>query len=457
LKSAARLAERAVAKGERRKIPPEPGRVAAGVEDAQEENRMFRRLLLAATASVALTTAAGAAQLSISCGAVGLELEYCKSGAEAWAAKTGNTIKIVSTPNDTNERLALYQQLLSAGSADIDVFQIDVIWPGILGNYFIDLAPYAKGVEKEHFEAIIQNNTVNGRLVAMPWFTDAGILYYRTDLLEKYGIKPPETWQEMTEAAQKIQDAERKSNDKFVGFVFQGKAYEGLTCDALEWVDSFGGGTIVDDKGDITINNPKAAEAITHAAGWVGKITPVGVLNYGEEEARGVFQSGNAAFMRNWPYAWAAGQNADSPIKGKIGVEALPKGGADGKHTATLGGWQLAVSNYSKNQDAAADLVLYLTSKEEQKRRAVGASYLPTIASLYEDPDVLKASPFFGRLLPAFKSAVARPSRITGANYNKVSNAFWNAVHSVLSGKAKADASLASLEGELKRIKKRKW
>jgi trehalose/maltose transport system substrate-binding protein len=418
---------------------------------------LFRRTVLAVAATLALTGAASAAEISISCGAVGLELQFCKDGAEAWAKKTSNTIKVVSTPNDTNERLALYQQLLSAGSADIDVFQIDVIWPGILGNNFVDLAPYAKGAEKDHFPAIVANNTVGGKLVAMPWFTDAGVLYYRTDLLEKYGLKPPATWQELSDAAAKIQDGERKANDKFWGYVFQGKAYEGLTCNALEWIDSFNGGTIIDDAGAITINNPKAAEAITLARGWVGKVAPDGVLNYGEEEARGVFQSGNAAFMRNWPYAWAAGNSADSPVKGKIGVVALPKGGADGKTTGTLGGWQLAVSKYSKNADLAADLVMYLTSKDEQKRRAVAGSYLPTIASLYQDPDVIKASPFMGQLLPTFQSAVARPSRITGSNYNKVSNAFWNAVHSTLSGKADAPAALAQLEGELKRIKRSKW
>ena len=151
-------------------------------------------------------------------------------------------------------------------------------------------------------------------------------------------------------------------NDKMRGFVFQAKAYEGLTCDALEWVNSFGGGTIVDDKGKITINNPKAAAALDLAASWVGKIAPEGVLNYAEEESRGVFQSGNAVFMRNWPYAWALGNAPDSAIKGKIGVSALPMGGADGKHAAALGGWQLAVSKYSANPDAAADLVKYLTS-----------------------------------------------------------------------------------------------
>ncbi|MBV8565183.1 MAG: ABC transporter substrate-binding protein [Methylobacteriaceae bacterium] len=419
---------------------------------------MFRRLLLAAVASIAATGFAHAAEIAISCGAVGTELELCKSGAEAWAKKTGNTVKVVSTPNETNERLALYQQLLSAGASDIDVFQIDVIWPGILGSHFIDLAPYSKGAEKDHFPAIVANNTVDGKLVAMPWFTDAGVLYYRKDLLEKYGAQPPTTWQELTDTAAKIQEGERKAgNDKFWGFVFQGKAYEGLTCDALEWIDSFGGGTIIDEKGAITVNNPKAAAALTLAASWIGKIVPDGVLNYGEEEARGVFQSGNAAFMRNWPYAWALGNGADSPIKGKIGVAALPKGATDGKNTGTLGGWQLAVSKYSKSPEIAADLVMYLASLDVQKSRAIKGSFEPTIVALYQDKEVLTDVPFFGSLQSTFLNAVARPSKITGANYNKVSNAFWNAVHNVLSGKAKAEDSLAQLESELKRIKRSHW
>ena len=143
-------------------------------------------------------------------------------------------IYLVSTPNSATERLALYQQLLAAGAPDIDVFQIDVVWPGTLGNHFIDLAPFAKDAVKSHFPAIIQNNTIDGKLVAMPWFTDAGLLYYRKDLLEKHGAKPPQTWQELTDTAKKIQDAERTAgNDKMWGFVWQGRAYEGLTCNCL--------------------------------------------------------------------------------------------------------------------------------------------------------------------------------------------------------------------------------
>jgi trehalose/maltose transport system substrate-binding protein len=398
--------------------------------------------------------AAEAATISISCSAVGLDLELCQEGANAWAEQTGNQVEIVSTPNSATERLALYQQILAANSADIDVFEIDVIWPGILGNHFIDLKEHIdQEVIDQHFQTIVDNNTVDGRLVAMPWFTDAGILYYRADLLEKHGKQPPVTWQELTGTAKEIQDAERaEGNARMQGFVFQAKAYEGLTCDALEWIDSFGGGTIVDAEGAITVNNEKAAEALDLAASWIGTIAPEGVLNYAEEESRGVFQSGNAVFMRNWPYAWALGNAEDSPIKGKIGVTQLPKGGADGKHTGTLGGWQLAVSKYSENPEIAADLVRYLTSAEEQKRRAIKSAKNPTIEALYQDPEVLDAVPFFGKLYDTFTNAVARPSRVTGDKYNQVSAEFFNAVHAVLSGKSDAATSLAALEDSLDRI-----
>jgi trehalose/maltose transport system substrate-binding protein len=396
---------------------------------------------------------ADAATISISCGAVGSELNLCKQGAEAWAQKTGNTVKLVSTPDSSTERLALYQQLLAAGASDIDVFQIDVIWPGILANHLIDLKKYVGNAVNDHFPAMVKNDTLGGRLVAVPWFTDAGVLYYRKDLLQKYGAKVPETWEEMTATAQKIQDAERKAgNDKMWGFVFQGRAYEGLTCDALEWIASYNGGTIVEPDGKVSIDNPGAVAALKTASGWVDKITPKGVLNYGEEEARGVFQSGNAVFMRNWPYAWALANSADSPIKDKVGVTALPKGGAGGRHAAALGGWQLAVSKYSKNPDVAADLVKYLTSTAEQKRRAVEGSFQPTIASLYKDKDVLAANPFYASLYDVFRAAVPRPSTATGAKYNQVSSEFYNAVYTVLAGQSDAASALKGLDGKLRRL-----
>jgi trehalose/maltose transport system substrate-binding protein len=413
--------------------------------------------ILALGAALA-ASAAQSATISISCGAVGAELEICREGAEAWAEATGNSVNVISAPNSATERLALYQQLLAAGASDIDVFQIDVIWPGILASHFIDLRQYTDRAENEHFPSIVENNTVDGKLVAMPWFTDAGVLYYRSDLLEEHGEDVPTTWQELTEVAQRVQDVERsEGNSGMWGYVFQGRAYEGLTCNALEWIDSFRGGTVVSAEGEVTVNNPQAVKALTLASNWIGNIVPEGALNYAEEEARGVFQSGNAVFMRNWPYAWALGNSDDSPIRGKIGVAALPKGGEDGKHTGTLGGWQLAVSQYSENPEAAADLVLYLTSFEEQKRRAIVGSYNPTIAALYEDEEVLEASPFFGDLYDTFTNAVARPSQPTGEKYNQVSSEFWNAAHNVLSGTSTPEAALSHLESALERISRRGW
>lgn len=415
---------------------------------------------IAAGIALAFGSVAGAhaATITISCGSVGQDFEFCKKTTEDWAKKTGNTVKLFTPPQSTTDILALFRQMFAAKSSDLDVINVDVVWPGMIKDHLLDLKPYSKGVEKEHFPSIVANNTADGRLIAMPWFTDAGLLYYRKDLLEKHGEKAPTTWEELAATAKKIQDAERKAgNADMQGFVFQAKAYEGLTCDAVEWLWSYGGGNIVDDKGNITVNNPKAAKALNTAASWIGTIAPTGVLNYGEEDARGVFQSGNAVFMRNWPYAWSLGNGKDSKIAGKIGVSALPKGGADGKNAATLGGWQLAVSKYSKNPKEAADLVMYMTSKEIQKERAIKGSYNPTIPSLYQDKDVLAAAPFFGDLYNVFTSAVPRPATATGLKYNEVSAAFWNATHDVLSGKEKAETSLGKLEGKLKQIKRREW
>lgn len=404
------------------------------------------------------SSGADPAELSISCGALGVELQLCTEGVRRWEKQTGHKVHIVSTPNSSTDRLALYLQVLASGSSDLDVLQIDVVWPGILASHLVDLRPYLGDAPGTMFPALIRNDTIDGRLVAAPWFTDAGVLYYRSDLLKTYGFEPPQTWAELTRQAEAIQSGERaKGHTGLWGFVWQGKPYEGLTCDALEWVASYRG-RILGEDGAITVDSPETQAALKTAAGWVGTISPPGVLSYDEESARGVFQTGNAVFMRNWPYAWALAQGEDSPVRGKVGVVALPKGGENGQHVGTLGGWQLAVSRYSKHPKLAADLVRFLTSAEEQKRRAIDGSYNPTITALYQDADVLKANPFFGKLFDSFANAVARPSGVVGPQYNRVSNAFWRATHDVLSGNSQPSERLGDLALELKRLRARvRW
>lgn len=420
----------------------------------------MRTAILAVVAATALAIVGGgarAADLAIACSALGKERELCQQGIDEWSRRTGNTVHIVSAPNSATERLALYQQLLAARAPDIDVFQVDVVWPGILARDLVDLAEAAGPRAAEHLPVMLKSATIDGRLVALPWFADVGLLYYRKDLLEAAGRPVPRSWSELAETARLVQAQQRAAgNAGFWGYVWQGRAYEGLTVNALEWIASSGGGTIIDDTGAVTIENPSAAAALVTAAGFIGTVSPRGVLNYTEEEARGVFQSGHALFMRNWPYAWALGQSADSAVRDRIGVAPLPAGGPAEAPHAILGGQLLAVSAYSANRELAIDLVLYLTGRDEQKRRALDGSLNPTIPALYADAGIRRDAPFIAELRPVMESALARPSAVTRGSYNKVSARFYDTVHQVLSGSLEVPPALERLARALRRERARR-
>nr|WP_248306181.1 ABC transporter substrate-binding protein [Devosia oryzisoli] len=400
-----------------------------------------------------------AAELAMVSGDTGTGLEFLRSQLDRFEEETGNTVTIVPMPSSTTDQFGQYRLWLAAGNTDIDVYQTDVIWAPQLADQFLDLTDAAKDIVDQHFPSIIESQTVDGKLVALPAFTDAPALYYRTDLLEKYGKEVPKTWSEMAATAKEIMDGERADgNSELWGFVFQGNAYEGLTCNALEWVKSYGGGQIVEADGTISINNEQAAAAIDEAASWVGTIAPEGVLGYMEEESRGVWQLGNAVFMRNWPYAYALSNGDDSAVKGKFDVAPLPAGEGEGAGSAaTLGGWNVAVSKYSQHPDEAIALAKFLASEEVQKERAIKQSNLPTIPALYEDKDVLAASPFMANWLEIFQQAVPRPSAPTKTDYNEVSSMFWSAVHETLSGNGSAAENLEVLEADLQELKGDAW
>lgn len=391
--------------------------------------------------------------LTVAGGAVGQEKELTIKAAEMYMERNPNVeVNVLDTPDLSNDRLGLYLQFLEAESPKVDVYQIDVIWPGDLGEHFIDFYDYgAEKVVDKHFDSIIQNNTTpDGRLVALPWFTDAGLLYYRSDLLEKYDREVPETWDELEETARYIMKKEREAgNQDFYGYVWQGDAYEGLTCDALEWIYSNGGGKIVSDDQKITINNEKAVEIIDQAASWVGDISPTGVTGMGEEDARSMFEAGNALFMRNWPYAYALAAQEGKPTHGNFGVAPLPAGDS-GNSAGTLGGWNLGVSKYSEHPEEAAKLAMFMAGEEVQKMRAIEGSFNPTMPKLYKDEEVLEAVPFFGDLYEVFTNAVARPSTATAPKYSQVSEQFFQAVHSVLTGETDARSAIEYLELDLK-------
>ncbi|MBZ9853313.1 ABC transporter substrate-binding protein [Mesorhizobium sp. CA13] len=421
--------------------------------------RLFHAFAAVAAVAMIAAAPARAVELSIVSGDTGIGIKVLREILDRYEKDSGNKVSIVVMPASGTDQFGQYRLWLAAGNSDIDVYQTDVIWAPQLASQLVDLTAATKDVVGAHFPSIIQSQTVNGRLVALPIFTDAPALYYRKDLLDKYGAKVPANWKELTDTARLVMDKERAAGNKDIwGFVFQGNAYEGLTCDALEWVMSNGGGQIIEPDGTISINNPKAAAALDMAKGWVGTIAPPGVLAYQEEESRGVWQTGNAVFMRNWPYAYALGNSEGSPIKGKFDVAPLPAGTGEGaRPAAVLGGWNLAVSKYSRHPDAAIGLVKFIASPAMQKYRALRNSSLPTIQALYDDADIARQQPIVPRWKQIFLNAVPRPSAAAKIKYNEASSQFWNAVHKTLSGDGAAGDNLADLEAMLTRLKGRGW
>jgi trehalose/maltose transport system substrate-binding protein len=279
------------------------------------------------------------------------------------------------------------------------------------------------------------------------------LLYYRTDLFKKYGYSaPPKTWSQLFSMAKKIQDGEQKTNSSFYGFVFQGNSYEGLTCNALEWIASAGGGTFVSG-GKSTINNSKAATILDAMRAQIGKTTPRGVTSYQEDQTEHAFDDGNAAFARNWPYQYGIGATAGSKVKGKFSVAPLPHGAA-GHSVATVGGWQLAVSKYSKHKNAAIEFVRYMTSKAVEKFDAITNSNVPTIPSLAKDKQVVKTNPY---LKPATANTprVARPARFLGTHYNEASKVIYQGINQILNGTS-AKSELPSIQSKLNQILKQR-
>src|SRR5262245_13299841 len=301
--------------------------------------------------------------------------------AKKFSQQTGIKVKVVPHPAASDASYSQLARAFSTKSSSIDVAMIDVWWPGAFAPFLVDLKPKLGQQAKQHSQGIIQNDTVAGKLVAMPWFGDFGMLYYRTDLLKKYGYKrPPASWTQLFQMAKKIQDGEKATNPNFSGFVFQGNAYEGLTCNALEWIASSGGGSFIDG-GKVTINNPKAANILNMFRANIGKTTPRGVTSYQEGEAQTAFTNGSAAFERNWPYAYSLNQAKGSKVAGKFAVAPLPHG-AGGHSVATVGGWQLAVSKYSKHPDASIEFVRYMTSKTVEKFNTITNLNVRTISSV---------------------------------------------------------------------------
>ena len=385
-----------------------------------------------------------------------------RSPAQAWAEKTGNSVQVVSTPNSATEKLSLYQQLLGSQSSDIDVMLIDIVWPGMLNDHLVDLSEHLPSDATGGLlpRAGRQQTPSTADWWPCPGSPTQGFSTTVRTCSRKHGHEVPRDLAAADrDPPREIQAAEREAgNDDFWGFQLPGAALtRGLTCNALEWVASHGGGTIVDETGEVTIDNPRAAAALDLAASWIGTISPRGCAQpYRGRDPAEYSSPGNALFLRNWPYVWSLANGEGSEVQGKIGMAPLPHG-AEGESKATLGGWNLAVSRYSEHPALAADLVAFITSREQQKAHAIQMGMNPTIEALYEDEEVLASNPSMSELYETLTNGVPRPATVTGDAYARVTNAFFNRTHQVLSGELDGASAVQQLGRELERLGRRGW
>lgn len=351
----------------------------------------------------------------------------------------------------TSEQQQQYlNTVLAAKDSALDVVLIDVIrpaqwaaaqWAEPLDSY---LGADKDKVMAQYLPAYREANIVNGKVVALPYFADAQLLYYRKDLLDKHGVKPPTTWAELQASAEKIQKAE--GNAQLSGFQTAGAPIEGTVCTYL--VPMWGaGGKLTDDKGKLTLTGDAAKKPFDLWADLKkAGVTPANLAEIPTDRIRQNFQAGNLVYGMTWGYVWNRTQNdADSTVKGKTGVVPLP-GFTPDKAATCIGGWQLAVTSFSKNKAEAVKLARWLSSPEVSKMQAIEASHLPVFASVYSDADVLAKNPWFKDALPVVQSARARP---VTPRYTEVSEIIRTNMNAFLAGTKTGDAALADMANRL--------
>jgi multiple sugar transport system substrate-binding protein len=412
--------------------------------------RARRRAAAAAAALLAQACASGPAvpEITLSGSAVGREAEVVRAQlARFEATHAPLRVRLRPTPDAADERRQLYVQWLNAHVPDPDVLQLDVIWTPefAAAGWLHPLEAFAPDVA-DFLPAALAANRWNGRLYALPWFVDVGMLYWRTDLM----ADPPADLDMLAAAAGR---AVRSGQTPF-GFVWQGARYEGLVTVFLEHLGAFGG-SILDDQGRVVVDSETSVRALTFMrdAIWAEGIVPPSVLTWQEEQVRFAFQNGQAAFMRNWPYAHALLRDAArSRVAGRFDVAPMPATPA-GVPAAALGGSQLGVNAHSDDPAAAYALVAYLTAPEQMLERARLAGQFPARLALYESGRLDAA---LGMDAAAVRAVVERavPRPVTPV-YSQLSDILQIRLHRALSRQQEPRAALGEAAVEMRRALER--
>jgi multiple sugar transport system substrate-binding protein len=353
-------------------------------------------------------------------------------------------------PSSSDQQHLFYVTNLEAGAMDFDIFALDIIWVPEFARagWLYDLTPYLEPDARDDFiPTTMQAATHHEHIYALPWFADSGVLYYRKDLLDKYGVAPPRTVTEMLQVAGRILQWE--NNPRLSGFVWQGKQYEGLICVALEFMRAYGGG-IMDAHGRSLLTQPATIAGVQALYDTIAKdhISPPLVTTADEETARHIFARGQAIFMRNWPYAWSLFQAEDSPLRNRVGIAAVP-GSPGHPGVPTLGGWHLGINRFSKYPQLAWELIAFLTSAESQRHLSAAGGLKPTRVSVYHDARVQQDDPSLALFFPLLQSA--RPRPVTPF-YLMLSQVLQGEISAAVTGIKPVDEALRDAERQIQRI-----
>jgi len=379
------------------------------------------------------------------------EVDFWEKVINDFNAKYDCNLILVSQPTYTDQRKQSLIISLEGKQPNPDLFLMDVVWINqFIQSDWLELltgfAEKSKFQTEPFFKRVLNLvDKYDNKLFALPVFMDVALLYYRTDLIDQ----PPETWGQLKELSLRIQKEQRKTNDSFDGFVWQGAQYEGLVCSFLEFIASNGGSILQNDSVKINSKENEAALQFMQNLIHKYKISPENTYTeMKEEEVRREFQNGNALFERNWTYAWQLHNSDDSNVKGKVGMKILPHFNRH-KSVSTLGGWHIGMSKYSDNKEKAWKFIKYVTSYEVQKNMVLTIGWNPGRKDVYDDEELNKKLPHLKTLKYVFDNTVSRP---TVPYYAQISEVIQRNVNNCLANKISPSDALKEIEIEMKNI-----
>lgn len=364
-------------------------------------------------------------------------------------------VEYISMPSVPNQQYDRYVTMFASQDSSIDVLASDIIWisqfaaANWIENISDDISTETK---TKLLDGPLEANTYKGDLYGLPWYTDAHFMYYRKDLLDKYGYTPPETWTELINQTSNI--IEKENNSELKGITYQAAQIEGITITYLEFLRG-AGGRVLDDMGNFVLDDKyrdNGLEALQMMNDLIYKYNaaPKSVAAANPNNSKIMFQNGKAIFMLNWPFAWAQLQSNDSLVKDKVGIAKIPHfEGHPDANTSNLGGWQVVLNKFSENKEEAIRFMEFLIGYEAQKKFSIDGGHLPVVKEVYDDKDVLENSPYYKDLFDVFMNAFPRP---TTEQYPKLSSAMQSELNATVSGVKDVEEAYNSMLNKMSEI-----